>query len=549
MCAIIGGSPRYKTRAMGRCTCRLFVYAAILLFAGLPEGDARAENRFALVIGNGAYATAPLKNPVNDAQDIATALRGVGFQVIHKQDANRSQMRAAIREFSRQIRNGGVGLFYFAGHGVEVDGKNYLIPVGANIEEEFEVADEAVDADSVLRAMGDAENKLNIIILDACRNNPFARSFRSASRGLARMAPPTGSLLAFATGPGDVAADGEGRNGVFTKYLLEAIQSEGTTLEQVFKQVRINVKRDTAGRQVPWEESSLTGDFYFRPGTPVAATPVVATPVSATSFTDSQHSAEGRYWATVKDSESPAEYNSYLQKYPDGEFSDIAAARRDRYTESPIYGASAIGQGKKTALINPVYYRNTENRYATAAVRDFVAARTPFEVIEMNPVMAEANRRNALLGVASVYPDNVDYVITSTIIQSQSRREANANYRASTLGESNFGKKLFNSLSNRSFRYFLTSNVDVEVALLLPKENRRLTHIERVQYKVPLTENVNEQQLMADAPITASVDAVHAAMLKYNFPVLSEAEQQEKPQEAPQEINIFDSLFKSAIKR
>jgi len=534
---------------MGRCTCRLFVYAAILLFAGLPDGDARAENRFALVIGNGAYADSPLKNPVNDAQDMATALRAVGFKVIHKEDANRSQMRAAIREFSKQIRQGGVGLFYFAGHGVQVDRKNYLIPVGANIEKAFEVEDEAVDADSVLRAMGDAENHLNIIILDACRNNPYARSFRSASRGLVRMKPPTGSLLAFATGPGDVAADGEGRNGLFTKYLLEAMQREGTTLEQVFKQVRINVKRDTAGGQVPWEESSLTGDFYFRPGTPVAATSVVATPVSATSFTASQHSAEGRYWATVKDSESPAEYNSYLQKYPDGEFADIAAARRDRYTESPIYGANAIGQGKKTALINPVYYRNTENRYATAAVRDFVAARTPFEVIEMNPVTAEANRRNALLGVASVYPDNVDYVITSTIIQSQSRREANANYRASTLGESNFGKKLFNSLSNRSFRYFLTSNVDVEVALLMPKENRRLTHIERVQYKVPLTENVNEQQLMADAPITASVDAVHAAMLKYGFPVLSEAEQQEVPQEAPKEINILDSLFKSAIKR
>ena len=338
---------------MGRCTCRLFVYAAILLFAGLPDGDARAENRFALVIGNGAYATSPLKNPVNDAQDMATALRGVGFQVIHKQNANRSQMRAAIREFSRQIRDGGVGLFYFAGHGVQVRGRNYLIPVGANIEEEFEVADEAVDAESVLRAMGDAENKLNIIILDACRNNPYARSFRSADRGLARMPAPTGSLLAYATAPGDVAADGEGRNGVFTKHLLEAMQTEGTSLEQVFKHVRIKVGRDTAGRQVPGEVSSLTGDFYFRPGTPVAATPVIATPLSATSFTDSQRSAEGRYWTTVKDSESSAEYNSYLQKYPDGEFADIAAARRDRYTESPIYGASAIGQGKKTALINP----------------------------------------------------------------------------------------------------------------------------------------------------------------------------------------------------
>ncbi len=119
---------------MGRATYRLFVYAAILFFAGLSAGYAQAENRVALVIGNGAYATSPLRNPVNDAQDMATALRGVGFDVIHRENVGRSDMRAAVREFSKKIRQGGVGLFYFAGHGVQVEGKNYLIPVDANIE-------------------------------------------------------------------------------------------------------------------------------------------------------------------------------------------------------------------------------------------------------------------------------------------------------------------------------------------------------------------------------------------------------------------------------
>ena len=520
---------------MTRCAGRLFVYVAILFFTGLPETHAQAENRVALVIGNGAYATSPLRNPVNDAQDMAAALRGVGFEVIHRENASRSDMRAAVRDFSKKIRQGGVGLFYFAGHGVQVENRNYLIPVDANIEQEYEVADEALDADSVLRAMGDAENHLNIIILDACRNNPFARSFRSASRGLAEMSAPTGSLVSYATSPGSVAADGEGRNGLYTKHLLDAMQTPGRTLEEVFKQVRINVARDTSERQIPWELSSLTGDFYFRPGTAVAAAPVA----------EPQYSAEGQYWATVKDSQSSAEYEAYLHKYPDGEYADVAVARRDQYVESSTLDAFAIGQGKKVALINPVYYRNTENRYATVAVRDFVAERTPFDVMEMNPATAEANRLNALRGIASVYPDSVDLVFTSTIIKIQSRREANSNYKASTANETNYGRKLFNSLSKRSFQYFLTSNVDVEVAVLLPKENRQVTHIERLEYKVPLTKNVNEQELMDEAPITASVDALQAAMLKYELPVLPEAEQEEEPQEA----KIFNSIFKSVLKQ
>ena len=316
---------------------------AILIILGLSaaHAQAQAEKRVALVIGNGAYATAPLKNPVNDARDIAAALRSVGFDVIHRENIDRTEMRRAVRDFSRQIRQGGVGLFYFAGHGVQVNGRNYLIPVGSNIEEEFEVADEGLDASSVLRAMEAADNRLNIVILDACRNNPFARSFRSADRGLARMAAPTGSLVAYATAPGQVAADGDGRNGVFTKHLLDAMQDSGRTLEQVFKQVRIMVERETSGRQIPWEESSLTGDFYFTPGAGAVATPNLAPALSA----DAQR--EQLVWQGIAGSQRAADFEQFLRDFPDGNFAGYA---RNRLTALTKPAATSGGAGAVASL-------------------------------------------------------------------------------------------------------------------------------------------------------------------------------------------------------
>ncbi len=297
------------------------VQTGTVLPLGSPDAYAQTEKRVALVIGNGAYADSPLINPVNDAHDMAMALRDLGFEVIHRENIDRIGMRSAVRDFSRRIRQGGVGLFYFAGHGVQVNGSNFLIPVGTNIEEEFEVADEGLNADSVLRAMEEADNRLNIIILDACRNNPFARSYRSASRGLARMAAPTGSLVAYATAPGKVAADGDGRNGTFTKHLLGAMRVSGRTLEQVFKQVRINVERETDGRQIPWEESSLTGDFYFKPAVASVATP----PPQETMSVAAQR--EQVVWQGIAGSNNAADYEQFLRDYPDGYFSAFAENR------------------------------------------------------------------------------------------------------------------------------------------------------------------------------------------------------------------------------
>jgi hypothetical protein len=224
------------------------------------------EKRLALVIGNAAYRDAPLANPLNDARDIARALADSSFQVTRLENASLREMRIAVRDFGDRLREqGGVGLFYFAGHGVQVKGRNYLIPIGADIEREDEVEFESLDANLVLEKLDSAGNRFNIVILDACRNNPFARAYRSATQGLAQMDAPSGTVVAFSTAPGSVASDGPGRNGLYTQHLVEGINREGLKVEEVFKQVRAEVRRDSGGKQTPWESTSLEGDFYFHP--------------------------------------------------------------------------------------------------------------------------------------------------------------------------------------------------------------------------------------------------------------------------------------------
>jgi cytochrome c-type biogenesis protein CcmH/NrfG len=235
----------------------------------IPE-ESSSKRRVALVIGNSAYETAPLRNPINDASDMAQALRELGFDVINKENLNRNDMKRAIRAFGEKLRGGGVGLFYYAGHGVQVKGINYLVPVDAKVESEEEIEYECLDTGLVLAQMESAGNSMNIVILDACRNNPFARSFRSTSRGLAPLDAPSGTLVAYATAPGSIASDGGERNGLYTQELLKNMRTPKLSVEEVFKRVRIALRNKTQGKQTPWESSSLVGDFYFLEDTPVA---------------------------------------------------------------------------------------------------------------------------------------------------------------------------------------------------------------------------------------------------------------------------------------
>lgn len=244
---------------MTRYFCALFASLALL-----TAGHA-AERRVALVIGNSAYKQAPLINPGNDARAVARALRDSGFTVTELRNLNQAGMRRAIRRFGDEIAKGGAGLFFYAGHGMQIRGRNFLIPVGSDIQREDEVEDQAVDARLVLEKMASAKNPLNIVILDACRNNPFISGFRSTTVGLAAMDAPAGTLVAFSTAPGQVAADGTGDNGLYTKHLVSYMREPGLKVEDVFKRVRAAVRQESGGAQTPWENTSLELDFYFRP--------------------------------------------------------------------------------------------------------------------------------------------------------------------------------------------------------------------------------------------------------------------------------------------
>lgn len=260
---------------------------AVLLSTALPcTLLAQAERRVALVVGNGAYQNAgTLRNPVNDARAVAASLQRLGFTVMLREDRSQREMAQDIREFGRQLDQNTVALYYYSGHGIQVKGENYVVPVDAALENEEEVEYATVNVGLVMAQMDAAKSRVNIVFLDACRNNPFARSFRSSSNGLAMMNAPAGTFIAYATAPGDVASDGTAAagNGLYTQQLLRFLNQPGLPIEQMHKQVRIAVTAASNGDQVPWESSSIMGDFFFagnngQPGTIQTAAATVPSP-------------------------------------------------------------------------------------------------------------------------------------------------------------------------------------------------------------------------------------------------------------------------------
>jgi carboxyl-terminal processing protease len=260
---------------------RLCAAAALL---PLARGAARAAvgaapRQAALVIGNAAYRIGALKNPVNDARAVAGALRGLGFEVALRENTSLRDMIEAFRQFSLDARSAQARVIFYAGHGLQVKGRNYLLPVDTDIRAEDEVPAKSADLNELLDRLGALPQGINIVILDACRNNPFSGAevlgpdgrrlkFRGATpAGLARVEAPLGSMVAFSTAPGGVALDNPGdSNSLYTKHLLEQMRAPGLPVELLFKQVRLAVARETGRVQVPWESSSLTGDFCFRAG-------------------------------------------------------------------------------------------------------------------------------------------------------------------------------------------------------------------------------------------------------------------------------------------
>ena len=313
----------------------------LLSSVALAQIPVASEPRLALVIGNASYRSSPLANPVNDARLMETALKNAGFQVLKAENANRRDMQRLIRDFGEKLkRSGGVGLFYFAGHGMQVRGNNYLIPLDADIRSEDEVAFDSIDAQSVLEKMESAGNRVNLLILDACRDNPFIRNSRSAAVGLATMSAPSGSLIAYSTAPGAVANDGTGRNGLYTEHLARMMAEPGLPVEDVFKQVRVAVRRASNNQQTPWENTALEGRFYFKVPIESASIPSPVAQPQPPRGTDGM-AADMAFWDSIKGANKPAELKAYLAQFPNGLFAGLARARLPESQDAPASPVTA----------------------------------------------------------------------------------------------------------------------------------------------------------------------------------------------------------------
>jgi len=262
---------------------RYCLLLATLIAHALFAGPASAEKRIALVVGNSAYVkSSVLANPANDAAEMARVLTEAGFEVIAGLDLDKRAFDSKVRDFARALSNADVALFFYAGHALQVGGRNYLVPIDAAMDRERDLDFETVSVDFVLRQMEiDRENKTNLVFLDACRDNPLARNLArsmgtrsaSVSQGLAQVQTGVGTFISYSTQPGNVALDGAGANSPFTTALVKGLREPGPNLTSVMVDVRKDVLAVTGGKQVPWDHSSLTGDFYFHlaaaPGTPV----------------------------------------------------------------------------------------------------------------------------------------------------------------------------------------------------------------------------------------------------------------------------------------
>ena len=289
------------------------------------QAQAPGDVRVALVIGNSAYTGAPLVNPANDARAMGDTLRGLGFVVVELRDAQRDQMTEAIAKVRDALKGKqGVGMLYYAGHGLQLDWHNYMVPVDATLSKAADVAGQTIDVNSVIDAFKSAGNRMNILVLDACRDNPFAGT--ASGKGLAQIDAPPGTILAYATAPGNVAEDGDakGGNGLYTRYLLEELKRPTTKIEDVFKRVRLNVRKQSQGRQIPWESTSLEDDFYFNTGK------VMALPKPDERTKEQAFSQEKADWDKISESRSPDDFYAFLQKYPSGSISEVAQAQLER---------------------------------------------------------------------------------------------------------------------------------------------------------------------------------------------------------------------------
>lgn len=318
-------------------TVPLCLWAGLVVGPSLLAQTAPApgghEARVALVIGNAAYPGAPLANPLNDAKAMTRFLQGAGFEVVERLDATRESMQAALATATgRMTGRQATAVFYYAGHGIQVDWRNYLIPVDARPASAVEARAITVDLGTVVEAFRKAGTRRNILVLDACRDNPFQQV--STASGLAPMDAPAGTLLAYATAPGHVADDGSQGNGLYTGHLLEELARPGTRIEDILKRVRLGVRRDSSGRQIPWESTSLEDDFFFLPAKGGALTDAER---------DARLDQQVAQWGQVEQTNNPEALIAFLAKHPSGPFSELAQFRLDQLQKVAVQPQSRPG--------------------------------------------------------------------------------------------------------------------------------------------------------------------------------------------------------------
>ena len=374
---------------------RLVTIASALAVVSV-SAQAPLDVRVALIIGNSAYpGSMALTNPANDAQAMADVLKRLGFNVIELRDGNKAQMSSAIAKVSDALKGKqGVGMLYYAGHGLQLDWRNYMVPVDANLKSAADVAQQTIDLSSVVDIFKAAGNRMNIVVLDACRDNPFGGNTSSA-KGLAQLDAPPSTFLAYATAPGNVAEDGDEKtgNGLYTQYLLQELKRPTAKIEDVFKRVRLNVRKQSNGRQIPWESTSLEDDFFFNDGAKYTIKPedlerMAASAVAKVAEKDRAaetlrqkeiqrvaaltKSPDGKQskeqvkeqlfkdaksaWDAIKTSQNPEDFYNFLAFYPSvSEFSEPAQFRLDQLAKPKIISALGKGQDTSFAYTGPRY--------------------------------------------------------------------------------------------------------------------------------------------------------------------------------------------------
>jgi uncharacterized caspase-like protein len=335
---------------------------------------AKAERRVAFVVGNGAYKNvAQLPNPPVDAKAMANVLRKVGFEVVEGSNLTRDKMTERLLEFGKKAQGADVAVFFYAGHGIAIAGTNYLLPIDADIKSEMDVKlGAAINIDLTLdQTMSDA--KVKLVFLDACRDNPFAAKIKSnastrsvsVQTGLAEMKSGEGTLIAFATGPGQTALDGqEGTNSPFTRALIAHITTPGVEIQQAMTEVRAQVNEETNKGQLPWGHTNLIGAVFLNPApAPAPGTAAVAPAAGAPAVaSNSSSDVELEFWRSVKESNKPEELNAYLTSYPNGQFKSIALARIASLENGPSTTTRNLTTGVDPATFSEESNQTTEDQ-------------------------------------------------------------------------------------------------------------------------------------------------------------------------------------------